>query len=113
MQSSYEFGEAWVEKLLIYLNSNINFVENYLKTHDMKIDFIKPESTYLIWLNFKGYNFTHKEIQSQLLNNAKVALNDGLTFGSNANLYFRINVALPKKELELALEKIFLNLKPK
>jgi len=113
MQTAYESGESWVEKLLVYLNTNINFVENYLKKHDMKIEFIKPESTYLVWLNFKGYNFTHKEIQTKLLDNAKVALNDGLSFGSNANLYFRINVALPKKELELALEKIFLNLKPK
>jgi len=113
MQTAYESGESWVEKLLVYLNANINFVENYLKKHDMKIEFIKPESTYLVWLNFKGYNFTHKEIQKKLLDNAKVALNDGLSFGSNANLYFRINVALPKKELELALQKIFLNLKPK
>jgi len=113
IQTAYESGELWVEKLLVYLNENINFVENYLKKYDMKIEFIKPESTYLLWLNFKGYNFTHKETQTKLLDNAKVALNDGLSFGSNANLYFRINVALPKKELELALQKIFLNLKPK
>jgi len=113
IQTAYELGESWVEKLLIYLNHNIEFVEEFFESHNMSIDFMKPESTYLIWLNFKGYNFTHQEIQSKLLDNAKVALNDGLSFGSNGNLYFRINIALPKKELESALMKIYLNLKAK
>jgi len=113
MQTAYELGETWVEKLLVYLNANIQFLEDFFKSHDMAIDFMKPESTYLIWLNFKGYNSTHEEIQSGLLDNAKVALNDGLSFGSNGNLYFRINIALPKKELESALMKIYLNLKAK
>jgi len=113
IETAYNEGDIWVEKLLIYLKSNISFVKDFFKKHDMMVDFENPESTYLIWLNFKGYNFTHKEIEDKLLSDAKVALNDGLSFGSNGNLYFRINIALPKKELEAALKKIFRNLKPK
>ena len=110
IQAAYEMGDIWVEKLLIYLKSNINFVKTFFIENNMQINFGYTESTYLIWLNFKSYNSTHEEIKAKLLNNAKVALNDGLSFGSNGNLYFRINIALPKNELEIALKKIYNNL---
>jgi cystathionine beta-lyase len=38
--------------------------------------------------------------------NAKVALNDGKTFGKNGKYFFRLNIALPKKELKTALQGI-------
>ncbi len=110
MQAAYEQGDIWVEKLLIYLNSNINFVKEFFKVNNMKVEFNNPDATYLIWLNFNSYKFSHKEIQTKLLKNAKVALNDGLSFGRNGNKYFRINIALPKKELKFALIKILNNL---
>jgi len=113
IEAAYIHGEIWVEKLLIYLNSNIQFVKKFFEDNDMQVNFKNPESTYLIWLNFKGYDFTHEEIKRILLNNAKVALNDGLSFGPDSNLYFRLNIALPKNELEIALKKIFHNLKRK
>jgi len=113
IKTAYEQGSNWVEKLLIYLKANIEFVKSFFIEHNMKITFEQPESTYLIWLNFESYNYTHREMQEKLLNEAKVALNDGLSFGSNGNLHFRINVALPKSQLELALKKILINLNPK
>jgi cystathionine beta-lyase len=111
LQSAYESGENWVEKLLFYLKSNIQFVQEFFKDNDMKVDFKNPESTYLLWLNFERYNFTHEEIRNKLLNDAKVGLNDGVSFGKSSNLYFRINIALPKNQLKIALEKIRDNLK--
>ena len=106
IQASYEHGEKWVEKLLIYLKSNIDFVNKFIIDKKMKINFRYPDSTYLLWLNFESYNFTHEEIKTKLLDDAKVALNDGLSFGSNGKMYYRLNIALPKSELKVALEKI-------
>ncbi len=42
---------------------------------------MKPEGTYLVWLDFSAYNLTHLEIQEKLRYDAKLILNDGLTFG--------------------------------
>ena len=106
IQSAYDNGEKWVEQLLLYIKANLIFVKKFFQDHHIKANFQIPESTYLIWIDFKSYHFTHKETKNILLDKAKVALNDGLSFGENGEHYFRLNVALPKSELEIALKKI-------
>lgn len=106
LETAYEFGEEWLEKLKIYLKENIEFANNYLNKNDTKIDFLAPEATYLLWLNFKKTNLNHKEIKRILLEEAKLALNDGRSFGKEGDSYFRLNCALPRLELEKALSKI-------
>lgn len=106
LQSSYEQGEKWVEQLLLYLKSNILFTKKFFKDNDIEVNFKNPESTYLLWLNFKSYNFTHEKIKEKLLEEAKIALNDGLSFGSNGEFFFRLNLALPQSQLKNALIKI-------
>lgn len=105
-QAAYENGAQFVDDLKNYLLSNINYTKNYLQEMNSKIDFHIPEATYLIWLNFKNTNLSHKEIKDILLTKAKVALNDGVSFGSNGFSYFRLNVALSKKALKMALDQI-------
>lgn len=103
---AYTHGENWLKELLIYIADNINFVETFLKDSKSKIMFKKPQSTYLLWFSFKNYNMTHTEVKNKLLKEAKVALNDGLSFGKEGELYFRLNCALPRQNLEIALSKI-------
>lgn len=106
LQSAYENGEIWLTELLSYLEDNINFVESFLKEKNSKIEFKRPEATYLLWFSFKNYNISHKEVKHKLLKEAKVALNDGLTFGKEGDCHFRLNCALPLKELQTAMSKI-------
>lgn len=99
-------GQKWLEKLLIYLQNNIKFTQDFLGKNLPKVKVTKSEATYLLWLDFKDTNLTHEKIKERLLYGAKVALNDGLSFGKNGEYHFRLNIALPKKELEKALKKI-------
>lgn len=109
-EAAYTKGHAWLEELKAYIMTNITFTHNYLSAHKSPISFIKPEATYLLWLSFKNINNSHKEVKKKLLNNAKVALNDGTLFGTEGNGYFRLNAALPKEQLEIALNKIVTNI---
>lgn len=106
LQSAYENGHDWLKELLEYINNNITFVDTFLKETNSKIEFKKPEATYLLWFSFKNYSMSHSQVKNKLLKEAKVALNDGLTFGKEGNCYFRLNVALPQSELKKALSKI-------
>lgn len=103
-QAAYENGEKWLEQLLNYLKKNIEVTENLLKNTQIK--FYKPEATYLLWLDFSCYEYTHLQIKDRLLNSMKIALNDGTTFGKNGSKHFRLNVALPQKNLEAYLKNI-------
>jgi cysteine-S-conjugate beta-lyase len=99
-------GEKWLEELLEYLQKNIEFTEKFIQKHLFNIEVIKSEATYLLWLDFSKYGLSHKKIKQKLLYGAKVALNDGITFGKNGQYFFRLNIALPKSELKKALKKI-------
>ncbi len=106
LEAAYEFGEPWLEELLIYLNNNINFTKKYLKNNNSKINFLQPEATYLLWFSFKGFAMSHVKVKQKLLKESRIALNDGTSFGIEGKGYFRLNCALPKEELEKALSKI-------
>ena len=57
-------------------------------------------------VDFSSFNLSHNEIKNKLLIGAKLALNDGVSFGSNGNKYFRLNLALSQKALEIALNQL-------
>ncbi|MEA1915127.1 MAG: aminotransferase class I/II-fold pyridoxal phosphate-dependent enzyme, partial [Campylobacterota bacterium] len=99
-------GQKWLKKLVDYLQYNRDLSIRYFKKNNPKINVIKSESTYLMLLDFSNIDLTHKQIKHKLLYEAKVALNDGISFGKNGHKHFRINIALPKKQLKIALEKI-------
>ncbi len=103
-QAAYENGDIWLEQLLSYLKKNIEVTENILKSTQIK--FRKPEATYLLWLNFECYEYTHLQIKERLLNSVKIALNDGLSFGKNGSKHFRLNVALTSNKLNEYLKNI-------
>ena len=110
-KAAYENGALFVEQLKDYIMSNILFIKKYLEENNLKIDFQIPEATYLIWLNFIQTNLSHEEIKELLLRKSKIALNDGVSFGNNGNKYFRLNAALSKKALEIALNQLSVSFK--
>ena len=105
-KAAYDNGAKFVEELKKYLLSNIEFTKNYFQKNNVKIDFFFPEATYLLWLDFSKYNLAHNEIKNILLTKSKIALNDGVSFGSNGNKYFRLNLALNQNALEIALNQL-------
>ena len=110
-KAAYDNGAIFVDELKKYLLSNMEFTKNYFERKNIKIDFFQPEATYLLWLDFSKFNLSHNEIKNKLLIGAKLALNDGVSFGSNGNKYFRLNLALSQKALEIALNQLSVSFK--
>jgi len=106
LETAYEFGEQWLEELLVYLKNNITFTKQYLEKNNSKITFKEPEATYLLWFNFKNHSISHDKVKQKLLEESKVALNDGRSFGTEGKGFFRLNCALKRDDLEKALCKI-------
>ncbi|MDN5077108.1 MalY/PatB family protein [Aliarcobacter butzleri] len=106
---AYENGSAFVKELKAYLMNNIIFTKEFFEKNSLNIDFFIPEATYLLWLDFSKTGLSHLEIKNILLTKSKIALNDGVSFGSNGNKYFRLNTALSKKALNIALNQFVKN----
>ena len=105
--AAYSKGEKWFEAAKEYIWQNILFTEKYFKEHCPKIKVIKPEGSYLVWLDFHEFNeLSDKQISDKILNDAKVWLDRGSMFGSEGEKFQRINVATPRPVLEEALKRI-------
>lgn len=105
-QSAYEKGQDWLNNLKSYLVGNINYVDIFLKEELPKIKLIYPEGTYLLWLDFNGLNMSDEQIEELMIKRAKLWLDNGKMFGEAGKGFQRLNIALPRKNLEYALKQL-------
>lgn len=105
-QSAYEKGQKWLDELRDYLLENINYVDTFLKENLPKIKLIYPEGTYLLWLDFNGANLSDDRIEELMLNEAKLWLDNGKMFGETGKGFQRLNIAVPRRKLQYALENL-------
>ncbi|EOL49423.1 MalY/PatB family protein [Enterococcus caccae] len=105
-EAAYQHGDNWLEELLVYLTENIDTVSTFLQTELPKVKMMRPEGTYLIWLDFSSLGLTDAQLQKQLIHKGKVVLNPGISFGPNGTQHMRLNVACPKETLIEGLRRI-------
>ncbi len=103
-ETAYNYGEEWLEELLVYLENNVDYAISFFRENMPKLKVIKPEGTFLLWLDFSNYNLPHDKVFEMLKNNAKVALNNGKDFGIGGENFFRLNFATSRNTLEKGLE---------
>jgi cystathionine beta-lyase len=105
-EAAYTHGEEWLNQLLDYINRNVDYVENYLNNYIPKIKMIRPEATYMIWLDFRELGLSNEELKKFVLEKAKLGLNDGPVFGPGGEGFQRMNVACPKSIVEEGMKRL-------
>ena len=105
-ETAYEKCEDWLEELILHIDGNMQYVVDFIAEKLPEIKVVKPEGTYLMWLDFNGTKIPQDKIQEFLINEAKVAMNDGGSFGSNGKGFARMNMACPRYMVEEAMERI-------
>lgn len=106
MQSAYEEGGEWLEQVLAYIEKNIETTIDFLARHLPDIKVMRPEASYLIWLDCSAY-FDDDQVLYDKLRAAKVELNSGIKYGSEGHLKMRINVACPEALLREGLNRVY------
>ena len=104
-ETAYRYGEDWLAELKELIEKHIIYVVD-LFGKETKIKVMKPQGTYLIWLDFSAYDISDEELRKLLRDEAKVILNRGLDFGEEGALHARLNVALPTSILEEVCKRI-------
>lgn len=105
-KAAYENGEEWYQAMLSYVKDNIEYTRKYLEENLPVLKMTKPEGTYLVWIDFKGLGLSDDELEDLIINKAGLWLDSGLVFGKAGKGFQRINVACPRKNLQLALDKL-------
>ena len=104
--AAFDNGEQWRQEMIEYIEGNIEFVEQFCSQYIPQIKPIRPQASYLVWLDCRGLNLNHEQIVELFTKHAKLALNDGAMFGSEGSCFMRLNVGTTRAVLATALEQL-------
>ncbi|HXV65262.1 MAG TPA: aminotransferase class I/II-fold pyridoxal phosphate-dependent enzyme [Vicinamibacteria bacterium] len=130
-QAALTEGESWLDQLLVYIDGNHAFVENYIKDNMPLVQYTKAEGTYLAWLDVgqvidridakkKAAEASKTAdtpvtpttiVEKWFVENAKVQLNPGASYGTGGEDHMRMNLGTSRKLIELALDNMAAALK--
>jgi cystathionine beta-lyase len=105
-EAAYNHGEEWLDQVLAYIEDNLNFLEVYVAQHIPQISVVRPEGTYLVWLDCRKLGLDKWELKDLMLREARVYLDDGFIFGPEGEGFQRMNIACPRSIVVEALERI-------
>lgn len=103
---AYSNGTEWLDQALAYIQGNIDFTDTYLCTHIPGIRVIRPQASYLVFLDCRELGLSQEKLVDLFVNGAHLALNNGTTFGKEGEGFMRLNVACPRSVLEKALSQL-------
>ena len=106
IEACYTYGDEWVDQQNEYLTGNAELVIRYLGERAPLIDVVKPEGTYLMWLDCRKLGLSSGEICDRLVKEQGMAMGSGAGYGDNAEGFMRLNIGCPRSTLEQGLEKI-------
>lgn len=104
--AAYRKGEAWRQQLIQYIEQNILFAEQYVAQHLPQVKVVRPEASFLVWLDCRALGLSHEALIDLFVNRARLALNDGEMFGHGGEGFMRMNVGCPRTVLQQALERL-------
>jgi cystathionine beta-lyase len=105
-EAAYKLGKNWLKQMLSYIEENISFTDDYLKKNIPQIKLVKPQASFLIWLDCRELGLSQKELNALFIDKAGLALNDGEMFGSGGKGFMRMNIGCSRILLEKALNKL-------
>lgn len=104
--AAYQKGEEWRKQMLAYVENNVRFVEDYCRERISGVRPLRPQASFLVWLNCRGLGLNHDKLLELFIDKAHLALNDGEMFGPGGEGFMRLNVGTPRSVLRQALEQL-------
>lgn len=106
LRAAYSLGDEWLDQCNEYLSANADYVIDFIKNNTPKIKCIKPNATFLLWIDLRGLGMTHSQICEFLCKEAKLGLNSGIDFGAEGNGFMRLNIGTQKSVLQEAMKRL-------
>ena len=104
--AALQHGEEWRQQMLQYVEGNIDFLIDFCQEHLPQIKPLRPQASFLVWLDCRDLGLNHKALLDLFINQAHLALNDGEMFGPGGEGFMRLNVGTQRSVLKEALEQL-------
>lgn len=110
LQAAYsKQGKIWRNRLLEHFEDNINQLERFFGDYLPQVRVMRPQASYLVWLDFRELFADHQQLKKWLVEHANLGLNDGESFAGKSgdgHGFMRINLAVSKPFLQQALNQL-------
>ncbi|EML5377433.1 MalY/PatB family protein [Enterobacter bugandensis] len=104
--AAYQQGEPWLDALRRYLEENLLYIAQELNSAFPKLNWQPPEATYLAWIDLRPQNIDDRALQKVLIEQQKVAIMPGYTYGNEGNGFVRLNAGCPRSKLEQGVQRL-------
>lgn len=104
--AAFRYGEEWRQQMLRYVEGNIVFIEDFCSKNIPQIKPLRPQASFLVWLDCRELNLTHDQLNDLFVNKAGLALNDGEMFSPGGEGFMRLNVGTSRAILEESMEHL-------
>jgi len=105
LEAAFTHGDEWLKQLMDYLHANYQFLEQFFSENLPEVKVMRPEATYLIWLDFSAYGLDDETLRQKHID-CGVGMNPGVQFGKQGSGYMRMNIGCPRLVLAEALNRI-------
>jgi cystathionine beta-lyase len=102
--AAYSHGTEWLDQMLAYVQGNIDYMEQYLATSLPQVGMIRPQASYLVFLDFRKLGLPQPKLNKLIVEKARLALNDGAMFEGEG--FMRLNAASPRSVIEEAMHRL-------
>jgi len=106
LEAAYNYGEEWLDQFLEYLDGNLKTLMTGIEKDIPQLKIVKPEGTYLAWIDCRELGLNPKELNDFIINKARLALDDGSWFGMGGSGFQRLNLACPRVYVNEALNRL-------
>ncbi|AJS59078.1 MalY/PatB family protein [Paenibacillus sp. IHBB 10380] len=105
-ETAYTVCDGWLEEVKSYIEGNIHFVKQFFAEHFPEFHIVESEGTYLLWIDCTSFDKNDEKLKRWLLDDSKVSVSFGTTFGQQGEGFIRLNVATSRVTLEEALQRM-------
>lgn len=105
-EAAYREGDRWLDALMRYLETTRDFAADFIAREIPQIKLIKPEATYLLWLDCRGLGMSDAQLRDFFVRECKVGMNPGTVFGEGGSGFMRMNIGTTKARILDALEAV-------
>lgn len=103
-ETAYQKAGDWFNELMLLLNKNIDLTIDTLESIDTRFKVMRPEASYLVWVNIADFGLSNKEFVKKL-EDQHIYVTDGHRYGKEGDGWIRLNVGMPTRALKASLER--------
>jgi len=103
--AAFEKGEAWLDAFLVYMQGNIDWINDFLWSELPQVKMFPVEGTYQVWFDFSATGLAGDEL-TKVFGKAGFGASPGSWFDGDAKHFARMSFANPRSEIKQAFERL-------